>query len=86
MSERVVRAFRKQANEAARQHVQAITPNVEAALRNEQITRQRVEALEQRVSALGAEFHAISEMNWPERLKFLFGVRSIDRKPLAREK
>lgn len=46
MSGRVMRDFRRQAAKMANKTVEAIAPGIQAALTNEQITRQRVDAVE----------------------------------------
>ncbi len=65
MSARVQRDFRRQASKVARQAIHALAPSVNAALTNEQATRERVEVLERWA-------HSFSSMPWWKRLRWLF--------------
>jgi hypothetical protein len=65
LSEKVARIVRRQANEAARQATDSLSPAVQAAIQNESLTRERVERLEQRMSRM-------ENLSQWEKLKWLF--------------
>ena len=58
MSQRVQRDFRKATKDA----VKAVAPGIEAAIQNEQLTRQRVEALEEGIRGLAVNADSTAEI------------------------
>lgn len=69
--------FRRQANKVANQTLEVARPAIEAALRNEQVTRGRVEKLEKDVSVMDilisqcASLERFRRRNLRERLRWL---------------
>lgn len=48
-----------------------IAPNVDAALHNEQVTRQRVTDVEARLEALEAWAQTFTHMDWQRRVRWI---------------
>jgi hypothetical protein len=75
VSERVARDFRRQAAKVAADTVQKVAPAIQAALGNEQRTRQRVEWLESRAAFLTSRtdtLDALASAGFLARLRWLF--------------